>query len=321
MLIFSFIVLALFNPDLLMQYEKVPVTSIKLKQILTDFNFQQPRGIEVDREGNLYILEQKNHRLSVFNKNLEYLYSFPEVGLKVGAFYYPQDFVIRGDECYILHSMKVSIFRTDGKFIREFSIHYPSEAIAVNSSGEILVQSFMNNHIINVYSQKGKIIRSFGRLFCSFGDYVEDFDKLPLGHQKMLNLASFCLDRNDNLYVAFKFYPVIRKYDRNGNLLFEKIIRGKEIDKKLGTSKPEIGPGTVRAKVVFLDIKINPRDKSIIVPLSPYAYKLDQNGELIGVHHFKINGDFKDLISRFIIMGNGKAFFCGFRSNIYTCQF
>ena len=314
--------LALLNPGLSLQEAEVPVTPIQLTQILSDFDFQQPRGIEVDGNGNLYILEQKNHRLSVFNKNLEYLYSFPEVGLEAGALYYPQDFVIRGDECYILHGKKVSLFRTDGKFIREFSIPYSSSrTVAVNSAGEILVQSFENNHIVNVYSKKGKLIRSFGELFRNFGEYVENFDKLPLGHQKMLNLATFCLDRDDNLYVAFRYYPVIRRYDRNGNLLFEKAITGKEIDEKLGTYKPEIAPGTIRSKVVFLDIKIEPRDNSIIVPLSPYAYKLNDNGELKGIYHFTLNGDFKDMLSKLSIMANGKAFFCGLSSNIYTCQF
>lgn len=313
--------LALLNPGLFVQDVEVPVTPIQLTQILSDFDFQQPRGIEVDKDGNLYILEQKNHRLSVFNKNLEYLYSFPEVGLEAGALYYPEDFVITGDECYILHSKKVTIFRTDGTFIKELSIPHKSETIAVNSSGEILVQSFENNHIVNVYSKKGKLIRGFGELFRNFGEYVENFDKLPLGHQKILNLASFCLDEDDNLYAAFRYYPVIRKYERNGNLLFEKVITGKEIDKILSKSKPKITPQAVSGNVVFFGIGIDPRDNSLIVSLGNKAYKLNQNGELMEIYHLKTNGDMKGVVNTFAIIGNGKSFLCVSHFKIYSCQF
>jgi len=308
--------LALLNAGLPLQDVEVPVTSIKLIQILADFKFEQPKGIEVDGKGNLYILEQKNQRISVFNKNLEYLYSFPEVGLEAGALHYPEDFAIRGDECYILHDKKVTVFRTDGTFIREFSIQSVRTTLrnmAINAAGEIFVQSFENNSIINVYSKKGKLIRSFGK-------YLEPFDELTNAARIFMNMASFCFDNADNLYIAFRYYPLIRKYDRDGKLLFEKII-GEENIGKLDAFKPEVRRKSVCGKVAFTDIKIDLRNNYPIVQLVCDAYKLDENGKLMGIYHFKANGDLNQPLIKFKIMQNGKALFCGRLGEIYSCQF
>ena len=315
----TLIMLLLLNVGLSLQDVEVPVTPIKLTQILSDFSFDNPIGIQVDKKGNLYILESEKHRISVFNQNLEYLFSFPEVGLEAGSLHYPQDFVIRGDECYILHNKKVTVFRTDGTFIKELSIPHRSRTIDVNSSGEIFVQSFENNSIINVYSKEGELIRSFGK-------YLEPFDELTFTEQIFMNMASFCFDNEDNLFVAFRYYPIIRKYDRNGKLLFEKMVRGEEIG-KLDSFKPELKPiptlecKSVCGKVAFTDIKIDPRDNKPIVQLVCDAYKLNENVELIRIYHFKTNGDLERPIIKFTIMKNGKALFCGRFEEIYACQF
>ena len=322
MRVVALIIFLLLNAGLFLQDVEVSVMHIKLSQILSDFNVNRPFGVEVDSKGNLYILDQQSHRISVINKNLEYLFSFPEVGLEAGALYYPQDFVIRGDECYILHNKKITVFRTDGTFLREISIKSVRTAltnIAINPAGEIFVQSFENNSIINVYSKEGELIRSFGK-------YLEAFDELTFAEQIFMNMASFCFDNEDNLFVAFRYYPVIRKYDRNGKLLFEKMVRGEEIG-KLDSFKPELKPiptlecKSVCGKVAFTDIKIDPRDNKPIVQLVCNAYKLNENVELMRIYHFKANGDLERPIIKFTIMKNGKALFCGRFEEIYACQF
>ena len=60
--------------------------------------FRSPSGVEVDREGRVYVADFYNHRIQVFDGDGNFLYQFGEEGHDDGQLYYPTDLAISGDD-------------------------------------------------------------------------------------------------------------------------------------------------------------------------------------------------------------------------------
>ena len=81
----------------------------------------------------------------------------------------------------------------------------------VDSKNYIYINAPENNFLFNIYSEKGEIISKFGSIFKYEYQY----------HQNLGNLVKFVIDSDDNIYCVFKDHPIIRKYDKNQNLIIE----------------------------------------------------------------------------------------------------
>ncbi len=137
-----------------------------------------------------------------------------------------EDFLFKNGLFYILANRKGSeiiVLDREGVVISNFPVN-PSPptmtSIAVDSSGTI----YHNNPsdpkgIITAYDVQGNIKKVFGQYL------PERF----LASMKLLNRTVMTVDDHDDLIVAFRFDPIVRKYDKNGELLFEKRISCKEI--------------------------------------------------------------------------------------------
>ena len=103
------------------------------------------------------------------------------------------------------------IFSSTGTFQRTFRLPFPSTSIAVNRKRDIFVtpDTARPTELVYVFSDTGKFLRRFGeRLIKSTGNLARN-----------INIAVAAFDANDNLFVAFRSWPLIRKYSPDGQLI------------------------------------------------------------------------------------------------------
>lgn len=178
-----------------------------------------PAAIAVARSGNIYVFDDGNSRIVKLNDRGKFISEFGQPGSGSGA-------VQRGDlgdsiavdqdeNVYVNDPVnpKVQIFNSSGTFIRSFRIPFPVTSIAVNGKHEIFVtpDTYRATPLIFVFSETGKFLRRFGeRLVTAPGNLA-----------RSVNKAVIAFDSKDNLFVAFRSWPVIRKYSASGTLINE----------------------------------------------------------------------------------------------------
>jgi len=172
----------------------------------------------------------------VLDESFKHIDQIGEIGQGRGELYYPIDFVIKGRFIYIIDrnakkNMRVQIFDLMGKCLHEFSAEHKSYGFDVNSRGDMFLGQAESGKLISVYNDKGEMINSFGDLHKISDFYGTDFNSMDDEFEVAINRINMHIDNKDNVYISFVGAPYIRKYDREGQLIFEKRILGPEADK------------------------------------------------------------------------------------------
>ena len=171
-----------------------------------------PAALAVARSGNIYVFDDGNARIVKLDSRGKLSGEFGPIG-RGGL--NDSIAVDENENVYVSDpaTPKVSIFSSDGTFQRSFRVPFSMTSIAVNSKHEIFltVDTPRSTELIYVFSEAGKFLRRFGeRLIKSSGSLARN-----------MNIAVAACDTNDNLFVAFRSWPVIRKYSPDGKLVSE----------------------------------------------------------------------------------------------------
>lgn len=185
--------------------------------------FYNPSTVRADRWGNIYVVDQGNNRIVKFDKDGNFLEETGGIGQGPGEFLEPVDVVIDHEGRLFVAdkgNLRIQIFDADGHFLESFRIRSISPALnggvlALDSQGRVYISSPTEKGLIAVYSSKGDELANVGHLIpTGFGKGADiTWNQVYLG-----------IDGNDNIYVLFFSYPIIRKYDRNYEMVFEKDI-------------------------------------------------------------------------------------------------
>lgn len=145
----------------------------------------------------------------------KHLLSWGQKGDKPGEFYSPISIFINAkDEVYVtdLNNSRLQKFTSDGKYISGFD--FPLDApprkscilggMAVDEGGQIYV-SFMVQHKVAVYSEKGEVIREWGKKGTAEGEF----------HQP----GGIVLHPDGTLYVADQCNHRVQHFTREGKFL------------------------------------------------------------------------------------------------------
>jgi len=185
--------------------------------------FYNPSIVRADRWGNIYVVDRGNNRIVKFDKDGKFLKEIGGIGQGPGEFLEPVDVIIDQEGRLFVAdkgNLRIQIFDPDGHFLKSFKIRSISYALdggvlALDSQGRIYISSPTERGIITVYSPEGNELANVGHL-------------IPTGFGKRRditwNQVYLGIDGNDNIYVLFFSYPIIRKYNRNYALVFEKDI-------------------------------------------------------------------------------------------------
>jgi len=129
-----------------------------------EFNF--PLSIDVDNEGNVYVLDSLNARVQVFDNKGNFLRQFGERGTALGSFQMPKSLSVGPDGIvYVTDSLahKLVLFDLDGNYLLTIGSKYPVEKGLVSPGGFYLPQGVNadDNSQIWVVDALNKIVHRF----------------------------------------------------------------------------------------------------------------------------------------------------------------
>ena len=120
---------------------------------------KRPEDIDFDVQGNIYVVDSRQHEVVVFSEDGQYLRHFDEGEEGKGELTDPQGLCVSGDYVYVTerYNHRVLVFRTSGEFVHLFGrkgsgrgeLKHPW-GIAVDHDGFVFVCD-VDNECIQVF--------------------------------------------------------------------------------------------------------------------------------------------------------------------------
>jgi DNA-binding beta-propeller fold protein YncE len=191
--------------------------------------FNYPRGVAVDADGNIYVADSRNHRVQKINgKTGKFMKAFggfasvvgdPKkiISESTGKMNEPNGITVGQDNLvYVMDTwnQRIQVFTTDGKFKRAVTSDdgfYGPREILVDASGSMYVADTGKHRIVK-FNAKGQRVGIWGKK----GDKDGEFNE-PIG---------LALDQAGNVYVADRLNFRIQVFDPNGNPIKHWKVRG-----------------------------------------------------------------------------------------------
>ncbi len=85
--------------------------------------FDQPRGIAIGQQGHIYVTDQNNHRVCVFDHLGEYVHDWGSYGISEGLFLFPAGIAVAADGSVLVSDSgnhRVQRFSADGTFLGQW---------------------------------------------------------------------------------------------------------------------------------------------------------------------------------------------------------
>lgn len=282
-------------------------------EVAKDVFLFYPHSATMDDRNNLYVYDLMQAKILQFDRYFKFIRSFGGVGAGPGEFIgkgkmYPVFINVGLDKKLYAHdwmARKVSIFDTEGKFIKHITMMMigdtPFSKPVVDIQGNLLLQEFKGDRLV-FSTLKGETLLS--------SDHKEKKkqilfaeEKIPDDFAKMLNRLPFnynwdelqmTLTRNSALIVYFPLSATVqvinlkdKKLVKKFNVWPEEAIKCRKpqvlkITKKNGYSRlfPSIFLDGDQDNIFYVDFIFNEDDRR------HYVYKLNLDGELLEVLHF-----------------------------------
>ncbi len=178
--------------------------------------FQNPRGVAVDSNGNIYVVERSNHRVQKFDSTGTFLKKWGSRGTGEGKFRYPQGVAVDdNDNIYVVDSVnnRVQKFDSEGQFLKTWGVKGESDGqfnnplhITIDNNGYVYVTD-SSNHRVQKFDLEGNFVTKWG----SHGSGNGKFDS-PFG---------VAADIYGNIYVTDAKNCRVQKFDSQGNFLLK----------------------------------------------------------------------------------------------------
>jgi hypothetical protein len=282
------------------------------------FNF--PMSMVTDQAGNIYVLDNNNHRVVVFSSELKFLRQIGVVGQGPGELLNPTAMAIsRSGEVIVADGGNRRVQRYDlfGHPLGSFSIKQPMPpTLVVNSRDEIFMsEPAITGKLVSVYDKNGRLLRTFGEL-----RPPKEYGIQQQMLTQRVNEAVFALDADENLLIAFRVLPAFRKYDQKDRLVFETELRGSEVAKLLEErGQPDKMPRMVgrsyRRTMLVSAVAVDQKGR-IWIQLSgpPTNYVYNREGKYITKFETEIQGEkigFSHIfIHRDLMLGTSSTYGC-----------
>jgi DNA-binding beta-propeller fold protein YncE len=173
--------------------------------------FVAPTSVTV--AGNtIYVADMKRNEVIKMGDSFDIAQIFARKGQGPGEVLGPSGIRIVGDRIFIADAgnMRIQVLDMEGKYLRSFKVQmFPTVSFAVDSQKQIYISMPSSGRIVSVFDEKGKLIESFGS---------------TLPGTPIQNHVHLEIDESDNIYVIFHSRPIIRKYDRERRLIWERDI-------------------------------------------------------------------------------------------------
>ena len=214
-------------------------------------SYEEPIGFEQSQDGTYYVFDRRGHAVHVVDKGRTTSRKLVDIGQEPGRIIQPAGFDVAADGRFVVTDVprsqqRIQTFDGAGSRIAGFTL--PGEpasrivfgglmlnaAATVQLAGRSLLLSHPESGaLFTEYSAQGYSIRSIGQLRAT------GFESDPDVHIAM-NAGLPLLDPTGGYYYVFVTgRPVFRKYDARGEVVFERLIQGREMDALLSVQPTE----------------------------------------------------------------------------------
>lgn len=260
----------------------LPENAIELerKSSFLSFEIKAPQRIAVDPEGKIYVTDRKTLSVLIYSPSGGFSRQIGIIEKGRSKFRDPYSLLICGDRILIqdIERKRVESFNLEGDPIKSLKLANFSD-IETNNNGELFLAHFIINKgksLIEVYTPRGKRIKTFG-------------EPLVFPHSlKTLNSRRLALCDTGELYIAFSYFPILRKYSQSGELLAEFKIKNEIMEAKEKFNLQRIGEGIANSARRLGYIKLISSIKAFEDKLYLLAYfprleilELDKKGNVL----------------------------------------
>jgi hypothetical protein len=271
--------------------------------------FREPAGFAEIHGGAFLVFDRRGHSVYHVDAQRRVVAAVVSVGGEAGRVLQPVAFAVGRDGTFVVADApagqeRVQLFTGDGVRMRAFVMRGHVESrlliggLVLNGIGSlqydgrrIYVNQPESGSLISAYSTDGIPERSIGRLRST--PYETSDPDLHLSFNTGLPIVN---PRGGFYFVFQTGEPRFRKYDANGNFVFERVIQGRELDAWLA-QQPTKWPARQRAG----------RDHPVVPPIVrtaaadaagrlwvtftlPYTYVFDEDGDKLRVVQFQAAG-------------------------------
>jgi tripartite motif-containing protein 71 len=191
--------------------------------------FQTPRDISVDNEGNIYVVDSRNHRIQKFSATGSFIMAWGKDGEKKGEMHEPCGMDIGPDgNIYLIDTWwnrykgRIEVFDPNGKFLRELGTEkgmFGPRDLAVDTDGNIYVAD-TGGCKIEKFDKNGANVATFGKR----GKNSLEFDE-PVG---------IAMGPDNNIYICDRKNFRIQVLSKNGEYLRQFKVDGWSADQISG---------------------------------------------------------------------------------------
>jgi hypothetical protein len=253
-----------------------------------DFTFSRAFDIEFDENDNYYILDYGQNLIFKFNNLDKYIYKIGRSGKGPGEFMGVNILSCYNNKICLfdVKNSKIQFFSNEGEYISSFIHLFITHDLAYykgNIYANLRYDQDQNNpyvgsSLITVFNEQGKIINGFGKF--PFSDE----------YSTTLSKSTFKVYNNE-LYVLFRYYPILRKYSFGGQLLEEYQLNKVNYESK------------IQKNYYFDNLKKNQSTYDLVFLF--FAFDVNEDGIFLALYsedliidHYDFNGNF---IQRFKI--------------------
>ena len=125
---------------------------------------KHPYGVSVSPEGLVYICDNDNHRVAVYDEEGKFEFAFGSRGSGPECFDGPRDVAFGSDDLvYIIdaENNRVCVWSKQGTFMRCFSTEDRPYLAAATDDGHLLITSYCCDTVL-VYTLGGELVHRFG---------------------------------------------------------------------------------------------------------------------------------------------------------------
>ena len=231
--------------------------------------FNYPKGVAVDGQGNVYVVDSYNHRIQVFDGNGRFLREWGGQGNAPGQFQEPWGAAVdQAGNVYVADTWnhRIQKFDSQGRFLAQWGTFgdtagalgdpktfYGPRDIAVDAQGNLLVSDTGNKRVVK-FTAEGEFLQQWGGNGSETGQFRES--------------VGVAVDQTGNAYIADTWNQRIQKFDANSNFVTQWPVVGWD------------GEGVTNKPYVAVDGSGN---VYVTAPDYHWVVKFDGNGKVLAV--------------------------------------
>jgi hypothetical protein len=209
----------------------------------------QPGELRGSPRGLLYITDQRSSEILIFNLSGKHERTIGGHGQGPGDLMMPNQIAFHDDKVIVrdIGNRRMQFLDEQGAYQGGFKVFkdYWSFIAKGGNIYAIPIQyvfptEYSDRSLIDVIDFQGRVISSFGSLI-----EVNPYDSVPLTSAKIV------LGSNSELWVSFKWFPIVRKYSLKGSLLGEYHYSYGIVDKKESFNRKMMAQRTRASQVSY----------------------------------------------------------------------